>query len=1300
MKPSANKPPASTSSRHALGLAVAVVIAALLIAAAVLHNTQRAVQAQRAALEQSLTLVRDGAFAQTERWFLQREDDVRRWAVQQDVQVLAARLTATHRPDAATDMVRLSMKLQPESHRNGVFGFLLLDETLEVVSGPWPLPGRRLDDPATRELMDLARREPARGHVSLPRRWAWGGDLGMPDAMVLTVAWIDPSPGNPSGAYLVFLIDPTVALDGLFAFGQVGRTGEAYAFDAEGWMLTPSRFEPELRDQGLLPAGQRSVLGIRLTTARSRAHDGDGQAAAAALTRPVVAARRSGHGMDLDGYPDYRGVEVIGAWRWSRERGYGVVAEIDAAEAFEPIDRARRQSAITIVAVFALLALLGLVVLRSRVRMERAQAVIDASQADMMESRRQLQLTFDSMQDGFLRGRVDHRIDRANPAAARILGYGQAEELLALKAEDVYASMDDLKAVARAILKEGRVTRRRCQLRRRDGTLVWVEITAHPALDAGGQLIGVESLLRDIDAQVAVEQALQQAKEAAEHAAQAKSSFLANMSHEIRTPMNAIIGLTDLTLRTRLSPKQHDQLSKVHLAAHNLLGILNDILDLSKIESGKLELESIAFSLDEVLDGLATVMAMPIEEKGLELLFHRAPDVPTRLWGDPLRLSQVLTNLVSNARKFTEQGDIVLATTLLSIDPPAAESGEPAGLVVLGPVARRRVHLRFAISDSGIGMTPEQQARLFQPFAQADASTTRRFGGTGLGLAICRELVGRMGGAIGVDSQPGRGSTFHFDAWFELDESPVPDPVRDAEVLPRLKGLRALVVDDNPHARDILQAHLERFGLRVETCEAAEPALERLRRAADAAQTSPAGQGGAAGDPFQLVLLDYRMPGMDGLSAARAIRADAQLKPVPKLVLVTAASRLAGEDMAGDATLFDEELSKPVNPSMLFNVVMGVLGTGRSAPPLRRSHGADAGGMAAALRGARLLLVEDNPINQEVAQELLAQAGIAVTVASHGAQALDILEAVQRGEATAFDGVLMDVQMPVMDGYTATARLRADPFWRDLPIIAMTANVMAEDRAKAAQAGMTDHIAKPIVPADLFATLARWVRPGAPQATASAPQVAEQAMPDAPSAPTQVPPVALPAALPGLDVGRALVNVGGNRALLRRLLRDLLHDHGQDAARIDHAIEAGDLPTAQRLAHTLKGVAGTLGAVALQQQAAALESALRAGQARQATELAIALAGTLQPLMEGLQQGLEELNEPLASASSTAVSAAALDDLDRLLAELDPDAVQRAEDMVPPGEDLPGWEPVIERIRQFDFDGARQVLKEWRQRPR
>jgi signal transduction histidine kinase/CheY-like chemotaxis protein/HPt (histidine-containing phosphotransfer) domain-containing protein len=643
------------------------------------------------------------------------------------------------------------------------------------------------------------------------------------------------------------------------------------------------------------------------------------------------------------------------------------------------------------------------------------------------------------------------------------------------------------------------------------------------------------------------EDTLRHAMRVAENASKMKSEFLANMSHEIRTPMNAIIGLAYLALKTELTTKQRDYVSKIHRAGESLLTVINDILDFTKIEAGKLEMENIVFSLDEVLGNVATVTGQRAQDKQIEYLFQVPPEVPRHLVGDPLRLGQVLINLTNNAIKFTERGDILLSCQLRKQD-------------ALG------VQLEFAVRDSGIGMNEEQQAALFRPFTQADGSTTRKYGGTGLGLAICRRLVTMMRGEIEVDSEPGRGSTFRFTARFGLAASNV---AAERPLLSVLYGKHALVADDNPVACEILAEALTGLGMTVALASNGAEALLMVHEA-DAHQ------------PFDLVLCDWRMPGLDGIGLIAALRR-AALRRMPRFVLVTAYSREEARQQA-ESTVIDGFISKPINQAGLLDVVLPLFADRAVVAPTA-SAAVDYNGY---WHGERVLLAEDNEINQQIAVELLSGAGLAVEVAVNGREAIDMLAA--KGAAY-YRIVLMDVQMPEMDGHEATRQIRTEPRYASLPIVVMTAHAMVEKRERCLREGMQDTITKPVDPDQMFATIARWV-----------PSLTSTPSPPAADVPTPRPAAAIAPALPdtlpdlpGFEVEAAVARMGGSPAFYRRMLAKLPNTLGDSVNQINTALANGDRVVAERVAHTCAGVAANVGAVELSTSARALEAAIRQG---------------------------------------------------------------------------------------------------------
>jgi two-component system sensor histidine kinase/response regulator len=671
--------------------------------------------------------------------------------------------------------------------------------------------------------------------------------------------------------------------------------------------------------------------------------------------------------------------------------------------------------------------------------------------------------------------------------------------------------------------------------RANDGRVIWIRARANLVRDREGRPEKMYGVNQDITEMRELQAALTTARDAAEVAAQAKADFLANMSHEIRTPMNAIIGLSHLALLTALDRKQRDYLQKIESSGKHLLGIINDVLDFSKIEAGKLTVETVEFDLDQLLENVAALVTEKATQKGLELTFDVGPELPRALRGDPLRISQILINYLNNAVKFTERGEIVVRIR-------AETAGEDA------------FRVRFEVRDTGIGLTPEQQGQLFQSFQQADASTSRKYGGTGLGLAISKRLASLMEGDVGVESVAGRGSTFSFTARLGRG-SAAPRPLDPS---PDLRDRRALVVDDNPTARDVLAGMLTHLTFRVETATSGEEALDRI-----AAEDRK-------GSPFDVVFLDWNMPGgIDGIETARRI-ARAALSAQPRRVMVTAYGHAEVIQGAAEAGI-QATLVKPVSPSLLFDTVLEAFGgvAGARLSVARPTALPD----LTPLRGLTVLLVEDNELNQMVATELLGNAGIKVEVAENGAVA------VEKVDQRSYDLVLMDMQMPVMGGEEATRRIRQRFPVGALTILAMTANAMAGDLERCFAAGMNDHIAKPIEPADLFGKLLKWRPPRERPVTAPTP-----AATTATSGPATID------SIPGLDVAGAMGRMMNDRGMYERLLRKFAWgDSAGTAFAIADHIAAGTLADGERAAHSLKSSAGMLGASEIQAQATALE---------------------------------------------------------------------------------------------------------------
>ncbi len=796
-----------------------------------------------------------------------------------------------------------------------------------------------------------------------------------------------------------------------------------------------------------------------------------------------------------------------------------------------------------------------------------------------------------------------------------------------------------------------------------DKRTIWVHAVGKIIHDRIGNKKYMYGAFQDITEQRNSEEELKSAKTLAETATKAKSDFLANMSHEIRTPMNAIMGMAHLVLKTDLTSKQRNYVRKIDSSAQSLLNIINDILDFSKIEAGKLTIENIDFQLDTVIENVTTMVAGKIQEKNLELLVHICTDVPRNLFGDPYRLTQILVNLANNSAKFTSEGEIIISVNRL-------ESSKDHTI------------LEFSVRDTGIGMNEEQQKKLFRAFSQADESTTRKYGGTGLGLSICKSLCRLMGGDINVESELGKGSTFTFTISLQkARELPPVILIPDSE----LRGMKILVIDDNATSRDILFEMLTSMEFEVEAVPSGAAAISILEATPEE-------------DNFSLIILDWKMPEMDGIETAKYIQNSLQITAKPKMIMLTAFGK---EELAKDAEDSGIEgfLVKPVTQSMLFDTIMTIfhkkaLKSATRKLTLQPEHDI-------ILSGINILLAEDNEINQEVAIGMLEEITSNIDIANNGEEALNMVQ------KKSYALVLMDIQMPLKDGYSATREIRSlkgDYSYERLPIIAMTANAMAGDKEKALAIGMNDHVSKPIDAQKLFQTITKWV--------AKTGNIQQPVTPTPPILPATPLPAAatettLPAEVPGINIAEGLERIAGKTRLYMQIIAKMKTNYQNAVTELETLINEEKIEDAHRYAHSLKGVAGSIGANDLMATAAAIELELKDSN----TDIAALLPALRQEIalvISSISSLLEE-KEPAADTAQADKQAGSAAELEKLLTELQPqlrarkpknctEIITSLAGISWPQEYAAEVAALIAETRKYQFKPALNILEDLQQR--
>lgn len=830
---------------------------------------------------------------------------------------------------------------------------------------------------------------------------------------------------------------------------------------------------------------------------------------------------------------------------------------------------------------------------------------------------------------------------RANEAMAKFNAI-KLDKIYDHNVQDIYTDLAAQRPlVYKELTKKGRVENLELKLKRiGSGEERWSLLSVHP-INYLGQKTIITSII-DIQEQKEFLAELSDAKEIAESATKAKSDFLANMSHEIRTPMNAIIGMSHLVQKTDLNEKQKDYIEKIDRSAQSLLGIINDILDFSKIEAGKLNVEHIDFDLEQVLDTVSNLITIKAQQKGLEIVFNMDPNIPHNMLGDPLRIIQVITNLCSNAVKFTESGEIVISISLI-------EKGMD------------KYKLKFAVKDTGIGLTKEQQKNLFLAFSQADTSTTRKYGGTGLGLTISKKLVELMGGEIGVESIRGKGSTFFFTTTVGKASQ---ERKREFKPAIDLRGMKVLVCDDNETSREILREALELFSFEVFCTSSAEEAINELKSVVN--------------NPYELVLMDWKMPKIDGLKASEMILSDKSIAKTPLIIMVTAYGKkeiIKKSESLGLAGF----LVKPVSYSLLFDTIMDVFGKEVKRESRFGKKGLKHTEDLKLITGSNILLIEDNEINQQVASELLEGIGMNVDTADDGKIGLEMVKA--SGVPSKYQLVFMDLQMPVMDGYESTIAIRKLKDYKTLPIIAMTADAMTGVREKVLELGMMDMVTKPIDPDVVFAKLLQWITKTEgiriDKLKAEKTEVIEEVM---------IPKI------PDLNITDALRRVNNNKKLYVNILNKFSENYKDIVQKIKTSYQKKDYETAKRIIHTLKGVSGNIGADEIHQLTNVVEQDIMNHKDASVKKGLIILDKHIQPLIKSISASFEIKEEKKLVEMDLVKVNEFIPQLKEFLAEKNPKAKEVIKDLANAGLSGKEFDEMVHKLNRYDFKNALLLL--------